>query len=92
MDQDIMEMQSRNMSRWRASSHGSVNTDFACRLHHWQQYHGDGNDREEDLTHPEDIEHYKHHDQLEDEADRQAELDRRPIVSENIPSKFKRKA
>lgn len=44
------------------------------------------------MTHPEDIEHYAEHEQLEDEAERQAELDRRPIVSENIPAKFKRHA
>ena len=45
---------------------------------------------EEELTHPEDIEHFRHHDELEDEAERQAERDRRPIVLENIPAKFRR--
>lgn len=44
------------------------------------------------MIHPEDIEHYRQHDELEDAAERQAALDRRPIVAENIPSKFRRVA
>lgn len=46
--------------------------------------------REEDLTHPEDIAHFKKHDQEADAADRQEELDRMPIVEQNIPQKFRR--
>jgi hypothetical protein len=42
------------------------------------------------LTHPEDIAHFKLHDDLEDEADRQAKLDKMSIVEENIPAKFRR--
>jgi hypothetical protein len=53
------------------------------------RYH-DENTKEADLTHPEDIAHFKLHDDLEDEADRQAELDKMSIVEENIPSKFRR--
>jgi hypothetical protein len=53
------------------------------------RYH-DENTKEEDLTHPEDIAHFKLHDDLEDEADRQADLDKRSIVEENIPGKFRR--
>jgi len=68
--------------------HGDAEQEYE--LHHWQQYHADGHDSPEDMIHPEDIEHYAQHDKLEDEADRQAELDRRPIVSENIPAKFRR--
>jgi hypothetical protein len=42
------------------------------------------------LTHPEDIAHFKLHDDLEDEAERQAQLDKQPIVEHNIPAKFRR--
>ncbi|TVY33317.1 putative calcium-binding protein [Lachnellula subtilissima] len=58
-------------------------------IHHWEKYH-DENTKEEDLTHPEDIAHFKLHDDLEDEADRQAFLDKQPIVDHNIPAKFRR--
>jgi hypothetical protein len=53
------------------------------------RYH-DENTKEEDLTHPEDIAHFKLHDDLEDEADRQALLDKMSIVEDNIPAKFRR--
>lgn len=46
--------------------------------------------REEDLTHPEDIAHFKKHDQEAEAAERQAALDRMPIVEHNIPQKFRR--
>ena len=42
------------------------------------------------MIHPEDIEHFKRHDELEDEADRQAALDKLAIVEQNIPLKFRR--
>jgi hypothetical protein len=42
------------------------------------------------LIHPEDIEHFKKHDELEDEAERQAQLDKMAIVEQNIPEKFRR--
>jgi hypothetical protein len=53
------------------------------------RYH-DENTRAEDLIHPEDIEHFKLHDELEDEADRVAALDKMAIVEQNIPQKFRR--
>jgi hypothetical protein len=53
------------------------------------RYH-DENTKEEDLIHPEDIEHFKLHDKLEDEADAQAAADKLPIVEQNIPKKFRR--
>ena len=46
--------------------------------------------REEDLTHPEDIEHFRKHDEIEAAAERQEELDSMPIVEQNIPQKFRR--
>jgi len=58
-------------------------------IHHWEKYH-DENTKEEDLIHPEDIEHFRLHDELEDEADRVAALDKLAIVEQNIPKKFRR--
>ena len=53
------------------------------------RYH-DENTKEEDLIHPEDIEHFKRHDELEDEALAQAVLDKLAIVEQNIPQRFRR--
>jgi hypothetical protein len=53
------------------------------------RYH-DENTKEADLIHPEDIEHFKKHNELEDEAEAQAVLDKLPIVEQNIPQKFRR--
>jgi hypothetical protein len=53
-------------------------------------FHSDENTREEDLIHPEDIEHFRLHDELEDEAERVAALDKLAIVEQNIPVKFRR--
>ncbi len=53
------------------------------------RYH-DENTKLEDLTHPEDIEHFKKHEEMELEQERIERLDQRPIVEENIPSKFRR--
>ncbi|KAK0109739.1 hypothetical protein ONS95_002417 [Cadophora gregata] len=58
-------------------------------IHHWERYH-DENTKEEDLIHPEDIEHFRKHDEMEDEAERVAALDRMPIVEQNIPAKFRK--
>lgn len=51
------------------------------------RYH-DENTKEEDLTHPEDIAHFKKHDELEDEEEAQRKLDAQAVVEHNIPMKF----
>lgn len=53
------------------------------------RYH-DENTKEEDLTHPEDIEHFRLHDEMEEEAERIAKMDKLSIVEKNIPQKFMR--
>jgi hypothetical protein len=53
------------------------------------RYH-DENTKEEDLTHPEDIEHFRLHDEMEEEANRIAKMDELSIVEKNIPQKFLR--
>jgi hypothetical protein len=42
----------------------------------WTDRYHDENTKEEDLIHPEDIEHFRLHDEMEDEAERVAALDR----------------
>lgn len=63
--------------------------EYEYEIHHWEKYH-DENTKEEDLTHPEDIAHFRHHDELEDEEERQAQMDKLRIVEENIPQMFRR--
>ncbi|KAH7347907.1 putative calcium ion binding protein [Plectosphaerella cucumerina] len=63
--------------------------EYEYEIHHWEKYH-DENTKLEDLTHPEDIEHFKKHEEMEDEEDRLERLDRMPIVEANIPEKFRR--
>jgi len=63
--------------------------EYEYEIHHWEKYH-DENTKEEDLIHPEDIAHFKKHDEMEDEAERVAELDKMAIVEQNIPQKFMR--
>lgn len=58
-------------------------------IHHFEKYH-DENTREEDLIHPEDIEHFKMHDEMEAAQERQELMDQMPIIEANIPSKFRR--
>ncbi len=61
---------------------GDVN-DLACRYH-------DENTKLEDLTHPEDIEHFKKHEEMEAEQERQEQLNKQSIIEANIPAKFRR--
>jgi hypothetical protein len=63
--------------------------EYEYEIHHWEKYHDD-NTRLEDLTHPEDIEHFRKHDQMEEAEERLEALDRMAIVKENIPAKFRR--
>ncbi|KAL8692592.1 MAG: hypothetical protein Q9218_002408 [Villophora microphyllina] len=63
--------------------------EYEYEIHHFEKFH-DENTKEEDLTHPEDIEHFRKHDEQEAAAEHQEELDRMPIVEHNIPQKFRR--
>lgn len=53
------------------------------------RYH-DENTKEEDLTHPEDIAHFRRHDEMEDEAHEQGKQDQLAVVESNIPQMFRR--
>lgn len=54
------------------------------------RYH-DENTKLEDLTHPEDIEHFKKHEEMEAEEERLEKQSKMAIIEENIPSKFRRR-
>jgi len=69
--------------------HGDM--EYEYEIHHFEKYHGE-NAKEEDLNHPEDIEHFRRHDQ-EDEAQRVLEkLEQMSIVEANIPKRFLKSA
>ncbi|KAI9840831.1 MAG: hypothetical protein M1838_003890 [Thelocarpon superellum] len=63
-----------------AGHHGD--DEYEYEIHHFE--------KEEDLTHPEDIAHFKKHDMEADAEERQEKLDAMPIVEHNIPQKFRR--
>lgn len=63
--------------------------EYEYEIHHWEKYHNEDT-KLEDLTHPEDIEHFKHHEQMDREEEKLEEMDKMAIVEENIPAKFRR--
>ncbi|KUI67361.1 hypothetical protein VM1G_03307 [Cytospora mali] len=63
--------------------------EYEYEIHHWELYH-DENTKLEDLTHPEDIEHFRKHEEMEDEEARLEQLSKQQIVEANIPNKFRR--
>ncbi|KAL9602522.1 MAG: hypothetical protein Q9219_001817 [cf. Caloplaca sp. 3 TL-2023] len=99
VDGDGIVQRSEWMEGWRAGKrledfgqlgpghHGD--DEYEYEIHHFEKFH-DENTREEDLTHPEDIEHFRKHDEQETAAEHQEQLDRMPIVEQNIPEKFRR--
>jgi hypothetical protein len=58
-------------------------------VHHWEKFHGDDT-KVEDLTHPEDVAHFRKHAQDEAEEARREALEKVVIVEANIPAKFLR--
>ncbi|EMC91678.1 hypothetical protein BAUCODRAFT_126673 [Baudoinia panamericana UAMH 10762] len=63
--------------------------EYEYEIHHYEKYHGE-DATEEELNHPEDIEHFRKHDMLEQQQERQEQMDRMSIVEANIPAKFRR--
>lgn len=73
--------------------------EYEYEIHHWEKYH-DENTKLEDLTHPEDIEHFKKHEEMEREEEEREEREKKAreqggegkgwVVEENIPGKFRR--
>lgn len=62
--------------------------EYEYEIHHWEKYHSGDDVKEEDLTHPEDIEHFKLHEQKE-RAQEEWERLERGIVEKNIPAKYR---
>jgi hypothetical protein len=67
--------------------HGDL--EYEYEIHHFEKFHGEDT-TEEDLIHPEDIEHFARHDREEDERERLEQLEKMTIVVGNIPQKFLR--
>ena len=65
--------------------------EYEYEIHHFEQFHGDGA-REEDLTHPEDVEHFEMHERLEEEQEKIRKIESASgiIVEANIPVKFRK--
>ena len=67
--------------------HGDI--EYEYEIHHFEKFHGPDT-TEADLTHEEDIEHFRLHDMLEDEQERIAVQQSQSIVEANIPMKFRK--
>jgi hypothetical protein len=63
--------------------------EYEYEIHHFEKFH-DENTREEDLIHPEDIEHFRKHDQMEREQERIEQEQKQQVVVNNIPLKFRK--
>jgi hypothetical protein len=58
-------------------------------IHHWEKYHSGDDVKEEDLTHPEDIEHFAKHEEMERRQAEWEAAERSGIVLNNIPAKYR---
>ncbi|OOQ89312.1 EF hand domain containing protein [Penicillium brasilianum] len=67
--------------------HGDL--EYEYEIHHFEKFHGD-DATEEELNHPQDIEHFRLHDELEAAQLRLEKLEDMQVVEANIPSKFRR--
>jgi hypothetical protein len=65
---------------------------YEYEIHHWEKYHSGEDAKEEDLTHPEDIEHFRKHDEEDarhEEWEKTQREAKRGVVERNIPAKFR---
>lgn len=63
--------------------------EYEYEIHHWEKYHGGDDVKEEDLIHPEDIEHFRKHEEEERRREEWERREKRGVVVENIPKKFR---
>ena len=63
--------------------------EYEYEIHHFEKYH-DENTQEDDLIHPEDIEHFKKHEAMLDDEEALEKLSLTRINENNIPMKFRR--
>ena len=64
--------------------------EYEYEIHHWEKYHGGDDVKIEDLNHPEDIEHFRKHEEMEAQQEEWERLELRGIVEKNIPAKYRR--
>lgn len=64
--------------------------EYEYEIHHWEKYHSGDDVKEEDLNHPEDIEHFRKHEEMEAKQEEWQRLELRGIVEKNIPAKYRR--
>jgi hypothetical protein len=63
--------------------------EYEYEIHHFEKYHGGDDVKEEDLNHPEDIAHFKLHEELEAKQEEWERVEKLGIVEQNIPAKFR---
>ncbi|KAF2451663.1 secretory pathway protein-like protein Ssp120 [Karstenula rhodostoma CBS 690.94] len=63
--------------------------EYEYEIHHWEKYHSGDDVKEEDLNHPEDIEHFRMHEEQERKQEEWEKAERAGIVEKNIPAKFR---
>jgi Ca2+-binding EF-hand superfamily protein len=65
--------------------------EFEYEIHHFEKYHNE-NTKLEDLTHPEDIEHFAKHEAEDAEIERIEKQNMQKVIEANIPAMFRRKS
>lgn len=63
--------------------------EYEYEIHHWEKYHNEDSPIEE-LNHPEDIEHFKKHEEMEEAQERLEQMEKEQVIIKNIPNKFRR--
>ncbi|KAF2829380.1 secretory pathway protein-like protein Ssp120 [Ophiobolus disseminans] len=64
--------------------------EYEYEIHHWEKYHSGDDVKEEDLNHPEDIEHFRKHEEMDARQEAWERAEAKGIVESNIPSKYRR--
>jgi hypothetical protein len=65
--------------------------EYEYEIHHYEKFHSGDNVKDEDLNHPEDIEHFRKHEEEERRQEEWEEISKSgQIVEKNIPKKFLR--
>jgi hypothetical protein len=66
--------------------------EYEYTIHHWEKYHSGEDVKEEDLIHPEDIEHFKLHEKEDQEEEdwEKKKGNAGTVVENNIPGKYLR--
>ncbi|KAF1943072.1 secretory pathway protein-like protein Ssp120 [Clathrospora elynae] len=64
--------------------------EYEYEIHHFEKYHSGDDVKEEDLNHPEDIAHFKMHEEKEAREEEWERIELRGVVERNIPAKYRR--